>query len=211
MLAAVLAGGRSSRMGTDKALVRLDPTGPTLLERVLERVGAVAEERLIIASDRPAYTAFGVAVEPDHYPDAAALGGIATALEVAAGDPCLVVSCDLPFLNPALLLHLRALATDADVVVPVVRGESRQGDGIILQTLHAVYGPTCLPAITAQIARGERQIVRFFKEISVTTVSEETVRQFDPDLWTFFNVNTPEALARAKAHALSETVRSSTP
>jgi molybdenum cofactor guanylyltransferase len=204
MLAAVLAGGRSSRMGTDKALVRLDPTGPTLLERVLQRVGAVAEERVIIATDRPAYAAFGVAVEPDHYPGAAALGGIATALEVAAGDPCLVVACDLPFLNLALLHHLRELSTDAAVVVPTIRGEGRQGNGMILQTLHAVYGPTCLSVITAQIARGERQIVRFFKEVSVSTVLEETVRRFDPELWTFFNVNTPEALARAKDLALRE-------
>ena len=198
-------------MGTDKALIRLDPTGPTLLERVLERVVAVSEERVIIATNRPAYAAFGVAVEPDHYPGAAALGGIATALEVAAGKPCLVVACDLPFLEPVLLQHLCALSADADVVVPAVRGESRQGGGMILQTLHAVYGLACLPAITAQIARGERQIVRFFKEVGVTTVSEETVRQFDPELWTLFNVNTPEALARAKAHARSETARSSMP
>ncbi len=211
MLAAVLAGGRSSRMGTDKALVRLDPNGPTLLERVLERVGAVAEERVIIASGRSAYAPFGVAVEPDHYPGGAALGGIATALEVAAGDSCLVVPCDLPFLNLSLLSHLQALSTDADVVVPAVRGESRQGGGMILQTLHAVYGPSCLPPVRAQLARGERQIVRFFNEVSVTTVQEESVRRFDPELWTFFNVNTPEALARAKAHALSESARGSAP
>ena len=82
---------------------------------------------------------------------------------------------------------------------------------MILQTLHAIYGPSCLPAVMAQLARGERQIVRFFHEVSVITVSEETVRQFDPGLWTFFNVNTPEALARAKAHALSELARGSTP
>jgi molybdopterin-guanine dinucleotide biosynthesis protein A len=200
LTAAVLAGGRSRRMGTDKALIRLDPSGPTLLERVLELVGAVADDRVVIATDRPHYAAFGVPVEPDHYPDAAALGGIATALEVAAGSPCLVVPCDLPFLNVPLLSHLRARAAAADVVVPTARGESRQRGGVIFQTLHAIYGPACLPPVRAQLARGERQIVRFFDDIRVATVDEEVVRRFDPDLWTFFNVNTPEALSLARAH-----------
>jgi molybdopterin-guanine dinucleotide biosynthesis protein A len=200
IVAAVLAGGMSRRMGTDKALIRLDPAGPTLLESVLDRIAAVADRRFIIATDRPEYAAFGVPVEPDRYPGAAALGGIATALEVSAGAPCLVVPCDLPFLNLSLLSHLATRAAGADVVVPVVRGESRQQGGFIYQTLHAVYGPACLPPIRSQLARGERQIVRFFDQIRVAAVEEEVVRGFDPELWTFFNVNTPEALARARAH-----------
>ena len=206
MFAAVLAGGRSSRMGTDKALVRLEAGAPTLIELVLARVGAVADERVIIATDRPQYQAFGVPVEPDHYAGAASLGGIATALEIAGGAPCLVVPCDLPFLNVPLLSHLRTLADSADVVIPTVRGESRQGTGVIYQTLHAIYGPACLPPIRAQLERGERQIVRFFDQVRVATVGEDTVRRFDPTLRTFFNVNTPEALATARAWAIEKPV-----
>ncbi len=201
MVAAILAGGKSSRMGTDKAMIRLEPAGPTLIELVLDRVSAVADQSIIIANDRPRYRSFGVSVAPDHYSDAAALGGIATALELASGDPCLVVPCDLPFLSIDLLRHLRSLASNVDVVIPTVRGESRQGSGVIYQTLHAIYGPGCLPPIRAQLASGQRQIVRFFGQVRVTAVPEQVARGFDPELWTFFNVNTPEALSRARSWA----------
>jgi len=198
--AAVLAGGRSSRMGRDKALIQLEPSGPTLLELVLDRVALVADQRFIVATDRPRYGGFGVPVEPDHFPDAAALGGIATALEVVDGARCLVVPCDLPFLNGPLLTHLAKRAESADIVVPTVRGESRQRGGVIYQTLHAIYGPACLPFIGDQLKREERQIVRFFDQVTVLPIDEATVRGYDPELWSFFNVNTPEALATARVH-----------
>jgi molybdopterin-guanine dinucleotide biosynthesis protein A len=200
IMAAVLAGGRSSRMGRDKALIQLEASGPTMLELVLERVAAVADQQVIIATNRPQYSAFGIHVEPDHYPKAAALGGIATALEVADGSRCLVVPCDLPFLNVPLLEHLRERAQHADVVIPTVHGESRQHGGVIYQTLHAVYGPGCLPPVRDQLSRREHQIVRFFDQVQVLPVEESVVRGFDSELWSFFNVNTPEALAEAQAH-----------
>lgn len=199
LVGAVLAGGKSSRMGTDKALVRLERDGPTLLELVLTKLHEVVAEAFVIATDRPQYRSFGVPVEPDHHAEAAALGGIATALEVAGGAHCLVVPCDLPFLDVPLLRQLASRAAEADVVIPTVRGESRQGTGLVYQTLHAIYGPACLPPIHSQLQRGERQIVRFFDQVSVMAVAEDVVRRFDPELWSFFNVNTPDALAIARA------------
>lgn len=199
--AAVIAGGKSSRMGTDKALLTLELGGPTLLQLVVTAVRTVADDVIIIASDRPHYARFGARVEPDHYPGGAALGAIATALEAARAQRCLVVPCDLPFLNPPLLTYLADLDPAADVVIPAIEGESRQGRGEILQTLHAVYSTACLEPIRARLRSEQRQVIGFFPEVRVRKVQEAMIRQFDPDLLSFFNANTPEALDRARAIA----------
>ncbi|MCS7050494.1 MAG: molybdenum cofactor guanylyltransferase, partial [Thermomicrobium sp.] len=104
---AILAGGQSRRMGRDKAL--LDFHGEPLLGRVLRRVRPLTDDLFIVASDRPAYLQFGVPVVPDRIPDAGPLGGIYSALLSARHEYCLVLSCDLPFVDPLLLQGLLAL------------------------------------------------------------------------------------------------------
>ncbi len=209
MSAAVVAGGQSSRMGTDKALLRLSPDRPPLLQVVLDRIDAVASERFIVASDRPQYERFLVPVVPDRYPRAGTLGGIATALATATTDRCLVVGCDMPFLNIDLLQWMTQQGQGADIVIPVVPGESRQGSGMIYQTLHAIYRRTCLPAIERQLAASERQVIRFFSEVQVHPIDVAQIQRFDPDLRTFFNANTPAALERAQQMSAADTVRDS--
>lgn len=196
--AAVLAGGMSRRMGTDKALLPLRPGEPPLLGLVLDRVARVADEVLLVASGRPEYAGFGVPVVPDQFPGAGTLGGIASGLAAAANRRCLVVACDMPFLSVPLLRWMAAEPFDYDVLVPLLPGESRQGRGVVYQTLHAVYGRGCLPAIERRLGEDRRQVIGFFGDIVVRTVGEETVRGFDPLLRSFFNANTPEAVARAR-------------
>ncbi|MFM9108738.1 MAG: molybdenum cofactor guanylyltransferase [Chloroflexota bacterium] len=136
--AAVLAGGMSRRMGSDKALLPATPGGQTLLERALATVSDVADETFIVASGRPEYERFGVPVVADLHPGAGALGGIATALRAARCERCLVVACDMPFLNPVLLNAMIGWPGDWDVLAPSIAGESRQGPGQVIQTLHAI-------------------------------------------------------------------------
>lgn len=199
--AAIIAGGRSTRMGADKALLTLVPGGPTLLDLILQALCPLTDDLMIIASGRPDYQRSGARLVPDHYPGDAALGAIATALEAAFHPRCLVVGCDTPFLERRLLAYLVQLDADADIVVPVISGESRQGASRILQTLHAVYGPGCLEPIRARLRLHQRQVIGFFPAVRVREVPEETVRVFDPDLRSFFNVNTPAALERARSLA----------
>lgn len=205
--AAVIAGGKSSRMGTDKALLTLEPGGPTLLECVLAAVGSVASDVMIIAAGRPEYARFGTRLEPDHYPGGAALGAIATGLEAARSPRCLVVPCDLPFLNADLLAYMADLDPEADVLIPAVEGESRQGRGEIMQTLHAIYRETCLEPIRARLRSEQRQVIGFFPEVRVRKVPEATIRAFDPELLSFFNANTPGALDQARAIARDRRAR----
>lgn len=196
--AAVLAGGQSRRMGTDKALLPLRPGDPPLLRIVLDRLAHVAADVTIVASGRPAYGGFGVPMVPDRFSEAGTLGGIATALAAARHDRCLVVACDLPFLSVPLLRWMVDQPRDYDVFVPRLPGESRQGSGFVFQTLHAIYARACVPAIERRLADGQRQVIGFFDDVRVRTIELEDVRRFDPDLRSFFNANTPEAAREAR-------------
>lgn len=196
--AAVLAGGQSRRMGRDKALLPLVEGGQPMLALVLESLSGVANDVFIVATDREVYQAFGARVVPDLHSGIGALGGIHAAIEHSINDHCLIVACDMPFLNFSLLRRLADEPRDYDVLVPLIPGESRQrGDGLVFQTLHAIYGKTCLPFIEARIAEGKRQVVAFFDDVNVRTFDVTEIADCDPSLHSFFNANSPEGLALA--------------
>lgn len=201
MSAAVLAGGRSTRMGRDKALMPLVAGGPPMLAIVLDRLRRVADDITIVSDPRPGYDRFGATVAPDEWPGTGALGGIATALRHAAHPHCLVVACDMPFLSPVLLRYMVDQPRDYDVLAARFPGESRQGGGMVVQTLHAIYGRRCLHPIETQLATGNRQVVGFFPSVAVRFLEEDVVRGMDSDLASFFNANTPEAAAEARTIA----------
>jgi molybdopterin-guanine dinucleotide biosynthesis protein A len=204
--AAVLAGGQSRRMGTDKALLPLVAGGQPMLGVVLERLSAVADDTIVVADDQARYAAFGVRVVPDLSRDVGALAGIQAAIASSAHEHCLVVACDMPFLSLPLLRRMADEPRDYDVLVPLIPGESRQrDDGLVFQTLHAIYSKRCLPFIEKRIAEGRKQVVGFFDDVRVRTLDVAEITRWDPDLWSFFNANTPEAmLVAARVSALGE-------
>ena len=196
--AAALAGGKSRRMGTDKALLPLVAGGPSLLAIVLDRLRAVADDVMVVAGEREGYRQFGARIVPDLRPDIGALGGIHAAVSQARHEHCLVVACDMPFLNAGLLSRMAKEPRDYDVLVPVVPGESRQGgEGWVYQTLHAIYSKRCLAAIEGRIDAGNRKVVGFFDAVRVRELNVGEVAIWDPALRSFFNANTPDALALA--------------
>ena len=186
----VQAGGKSTRMGgTPKALVELG--GRRLIERVVGVVREVVDDVLIVTNTPDLYRFLGLPMVADVFVDHGSLGGIYSGLAAASGDAAFTVACDMPFLSSAVARLVVERAGEADVVVP------RAGDQ--LQTLHAVYGKRCLPAMEARLRAGRFKIVGFFDEVRVLEVPEaEVARHADPAL-VFMNVNTPEELARARA------------
>ena len=204
--AAVLAGGESRRMGTDKALLPLVAGGQPMLGLVLERLSSVADDVLVVANDQERYSSFGARVVPDLHRHVGALGGIQAAIEWSAHDYCLVVACDMPFLSLPLLRQMASEPRNYDVLVPLIPGESRQrGDGLVFQTLHAIYSKRCLPYIEKRIAEGRKQVVGFFEDVRVRTLDVTEITRWDPNLRSFFNANTPDALlAAARVGALAE-------
>lgn len=183
--AAVMAGGKSRRMGRDKAWIELGDGRP-IVQHVVDVARAVAEDVLIVANEER-YATLGPRVVPDAYPDAGVLGGIATGVAAAAHDRVIVVACDMPFLLPRVLRYLVEQAEGYDAVVPLAEGE--------LQTLHALYTKACLPAMRRALDAGERRVISFFPDIRVRTVEAGELRPLDLDLRSFTNVNTPEELA----------------
>jgi molybdopterin-guanine dinucleotide biosynthesis protein A len=186
---AIQAGGRSSRMGRDKGLVLL--AGTPLISHVLARVTGLTDNLLLTTNTPERYAQFGLRMASDPVPGAGALPGLHTALQAAQGEFVLVVACDMPFLNRKLLTYQLELAAQTDVVVP--RWLDRY------QTMHAVYRRTsCLAAVENALASGQKRMISFYDAVEVLEISAETVRQFDPDGRTFFNVNTPDDLAEAE-------------
>ena len=204
--AAVLAGGQSRRMGQDKALLPLADGGRPMLALVLDALAHVADDIVIVANDGERYRSFGARVVPDQNPGIGALGGIQTAIDQAAHHHTLVVACDMPFLSVPLLQRMADEPRNYDVLAPLTPGESRQrGDGLVFQTLHAIYGKPCLPFIAERIAEGKRNVIGFFADVRVRPLVVTDIAQWDPTLQSFFNANTPEALSiAADINALRE-------
>ena len=195
--AAVLAGGASRRMGTDKAL--LEFAGQPLLGRVVETLRRVSDDVLIVGERAP-YHQFAARVLPDAYPNAGTLGGIATALRNARRDHALVVACDMPLLSIDLLQAMAREPRDYDALVPITEGgRSSQGTTRTYETLHAVYTRGCLPAIERRLERRELQVIGFFGDVRVRELDPTWWSQFDPAGLSFLNTNDPSELERARA------------
>ena len=142
----------------------------------------------MVANDR----VFGVAgarLVPDALPGAASLGGIYSAIAAARHDRVVVVGCDMPFLSTRLLGHLVGLSGGFDVVAPRIDGYP--------EPLHAVYSRACLPGIRSRVEAGRLKIIGFYADVRVRFVDEPELRQLDPDLRSFRNVNTPELVREA--------------
>jgi molybdopterin-guanine dinucleotide biosynthesis protein A len=191
---AIQAGGESRRMGQDKALLPF--LGQPLIVRALNRVAGIADELLITANQPENYRFLGLTPIPDRQPGAGALGGLYTALDAAHHLAVAVVGCDMPFVNPLLLvIELQLLnETGADLVIP------HGADG--LEPFHAVYRrETCLPHVQRALGAGLRRVDAWFPQVKVHELAPEDIRPYDPLGLAFLNVNTPEELKHAEALA----------
>jgi molybdopterin-guanine dinucleotide biosynthesis protein A len=126
----------------------------------------------------------------DVYPGKGALGGIYTAIHAAWHSYCLVVACDMPFLNTDLLRHLIGLAPGSDVLIPRIEESP--------ETMHAIYGKGCLEPIRRCLLADRLKIISFFGEVRVRYVEREDVGRFDPYFRSFLNANTPDDLERIR-------------
>jgi molybdopterin-guanine dinucleotide biosynthesis protein A len=188
--AIILAGGRSTRMGTNKALLRLSPGGHAVIERLVSQLGeAGLAPDLLITNTPHEYAFLGLPMVPDDVPGAGPLGGILTALNHSPYERVLVVACDMPMLNPMLLRYMVSLPGDYDALIPCrtdLSGRMR------LETLHAIYSRRCIGPISERIRAGELKVATVVEDIRVRYLDEEEMRRYDPGLQSFRNVNTPE-------------------
>ncbi len=186
----ILAGGQSRRMGQDKALLRLTPGGPTLIERVIAAARPLGPI-LLVTNTPDRYAWLGLPMVPDPQPGQGPLGGLAGGLAAAPAPYNLVLACDLPDLQPAVLAVLAAVPRTYDVLVP--RWTAADGTRQI-EPLHAVYSRACLPAIQAALAAGHRAVHSFYPAVRVQYLADSALPQVDPHCRSFRNLNTPADL-----------------
>ena len=188
MTGVILAGGKSRRMGRDKAFL---PFGDgVLIERVIEVLEQVTAEMLLITNTPEPYARFGLPMVADVIPESGSLGGIYSGLVHAKTPYCLTLACDMPFVKPRFLHALCELAGEADVVIP------KNADDF--QTLCAVYSQACREPMLQQIEAGRLKITGFFDRVRVRVVEGEMLLRYDPNDVMFFNANTPEEYAQAQ-------------
>ena len=185
----VLAGGKSRRLGADKTRLIL-AGGRSLLQASVDLLNQVVQEVLVVVGAESETEVTGARIVHDVYPDKGSLGGIYSGLLSCQHEHCLVVGCDMPFLNVGFLKWMVERPRDYDVLIPRLDGH--------LEPLHAIYSKRCLPHMRALLDQGDLKILDFFDQVVVKYVEADEVDRWDPERLSFFNVNTPENLARAR-------------
>lgn len=195
MAGIILAGGKSRRLGKDKAFETVG--GIAIIDRVIAASGLAAVKLYIVSNDPAKFASYAERAEllRDEIPALGPLGGLYTALLATPDRYNFVVPCDAPFVRPELLKFLLAELTDCDAVVPA--SDNRK------HTTLAGYSITCLPAIEKQLSLGKLRVDSFFPDVRVKHPEAGETRPYDPDGLSFFNVNTADDLAEAETIARS--------
>ena len=176
----ILAGGASSRMGTDKSQLLID--GQTFAERISETLLKVTDSVTVVGR---APEGSNLPSVPDVYPQWGALGGLHAALAACRRDWAIVVACDLPFVTAELFLSLSSLRLDHEAVVPI------QPDGRP-QPLAALYRvDPCRARATELIEAGRRRPLDLLESVNTRWVSFDEIRNLEQAEKFFVNINTP--------------------
>ncbi|MDZ4717909.1 MAG: molybdenum cofactor guanylyltransferase [Roseiflexaceae bacterium] len=205
----ILAGGASSRMGTDKRRLQLwGDHGPNLLEHVLAIAGRLCHERIIVLNDPAQWPQLDAHMVADAYPGTGPLGGVASGLAAMASQRALVLACDMPLLRVELLQGLIEASPGYDVTLPLRHREpDRPRNHFAVEPLLAVYARSCLSVIEDYLQRGERRMIAPLAELRVNTIAPDVWQAWDAHGRSFLNLNRPgdiELLAAQSKDAPTE-------
>ncbi|MBI2088194.1 MAG: NTP transferase domain-containing protein [Deltaproteobacteria bacterium] len=203
--AIILSGGKSSRMGQPKALLIFD--GEPLILHIVRKLQSLFTDVVVVAAPGEQFVELSslLCSQPDQPNELSELkkpnkpkvklvrdevahqgpvGGIYYGLRAAGREVAFVTSCDVPFLNLALIFYLTSQISNHDVVVPHWQGR--------FQPLHAVYRRTVAPLLKEQLERGELRPIYLYGKVRTCEIPEEEIRRFDPEGLSFLNMNSPE-------------------
>lgn len=177
----ILAGGKSLRMGTDKAFLQLN--GKTLLERAIELVQPLCNS-IIISSNNPEHKKFGYEIIPDEIKNCGPLGGIYSSLKKSETDWNFVISVDSAFVKSDFIQHLISEIDNLDAVVPIhPKGK---------EPLIALYHKNCMVEMESMLQSGNFKMHNLIKTINTKFVESQKWLEKYPQL--FRNLNRPEDL-----------------
>lgn len=189
----ILAGGHGSRLGhVTKALIKIGDS--TIIERIVSTVQPIVRSIDLIVND-DTLAEMGLPLHFDSAPHAGVLPALLTGLTASKEDYCLVVASDMPFIQLSVVQELFRQCLAADVCIPRVDGQ--------YQPMLAVYRrQACVDAIKLSLAEGNMRMIAFLEYVRTAVPSEDELRVLDPELRSFFNVNEPADLERAREIAL---------
>lgn len=185
----ILSGGKSLRMGKNKAFIEIE--GLPMIERILNLFKKIFNEILVITNDKNQFVHLdNVKIFNDLIPYKGALGGLYTGLFYSSHEYSFCVGCDMPFLNESLIKFLIKKINGEDIIVP----KTEKG----LEPLHAIYSKRCLSIIKSMIDSGKSRIIDIYPLLKIKIIEEREFIDLDPEKKSFLNINTPEELEQIK-------------
>jgi molybdopterin-guanine dinucleotide biosynthesis protein A len=175
----ILAGGASSRFGSNKALASYRSL--PLIQHVAQTLEKLFPRRLVVTNTPTSYEFLGWPMVGDIYPSCGPLGGIHAALSTIKTPRAFIVGCDMPLLNTDLIAHLCTLPGEWDAALPWLEAGP--------EPLYAVYTKHCLPHIEKSLQAEEFKIGLLLRKLKLCQVNEDQILSLIGDLSTFHNIN----------------------
>jgi molybdopterin-guanine dinucleotide biosynthesis protein A len=184
--AVILAGGLSSRMGSNKALLTVE--GAPQIERIYHTVARLFQEVVLVTNTPEEYAFLPCAMVADRYPNVGPLAGLHAGLTVSTGNWIFMTACDTPFLNPDVIRLICTFVGEYDAVVPVSRGGK--------EPLQALYGRRCMTMVEQTLEQGDGKLLNLLDRVRTRFVTQEELAAIPGAELSFCNVNTPEEYER---------------
>ena len=192
MTGVILAGGKSKRMGTNKAFLEIN--GQRMIDQIVDIFKNTFEEVILVTNSPIEYLHLDLRIVTDLVPNKGALGGIFTGLFYASFHHIFVTACDMPFLNKGFIDYMVSKAGNFDAVVPL------SSDG--LEPLHAIYSKRCIRHIETQLESDDLKITNFYPKVRVKEIGHHEILSFDPKSSLFFNINTTEDMEKVRGEKI---------
>ena len=191
MTSIILAGGRSSRLGRNKALQVVG--GKTLIQWAVDRLATLSTD-IIIATGHgeaiPCLSGARIEIVADICPGKGPLAGIYSGLLTSSSRRAIVIGCDTPFVSVGLLTYMTRKSPGFDIVAPRMKEK--------VEPLCAVYSKNCLAPIRQLLNQNELKIIELYPLVTVRYIEEAVIDKFDPEHLSFFNINTQADLDKAR-------------
>jgi len=189
MTGIILAGGKNSRVnGSNKAFFKVGTQ--TIFERIYQVMNSFFDDLIVVTRTPEDFLDWDIMIVSDVYQAHCSLNGIYSGLLYAANSKAFIVACDTPYISKELIGFMcESYQNSCDVYYP----QTEKGK----EPLFAIYSKRCLNCFKNYLQLGKYKITKCIKGLKTNTISESTLRQKDPNLLSFYNVNTAEDLAYA--------------
>lgn len=182
----ILAGGKSARMGTNKAFIAV--RGQRIIDRTAQLFNSLFRQVILVTNAPLEYASLDLEIVSDLMKESSPLMGIYTGIFYSSFPYCFVAGCDMPLIAGRVVEHMASLCPHGDIIVPLLE------DGY--HPLHAIYAKRLMKPMEALMRAGKFKITDLFSQVRVREVTAHELKPLDPELRSCFNINTPQDLDR---------------